>query len=136
MKLELEKFVMQDKIKILSKRLLDAESDIKVINLLKEVSSNGELEKARILLKCQKRDIGNNFAALAILISLIAILLPAFSENRIAYIFVSIFIVIVIGRLILRDGLNFINRTNEHNNKIEYILWLIDEEIKNRRDSL
>jgi hypothetical protein len=62
----LEKFVMEDKIREISTNLLVVENDSKAINILKEIISIGDLKKLRVFLKCQRRDIGNNFAVLAI----------------------------------------------------------------------
>jgi hypothetical protein len=131
MNLKLEKFVREDKIKKITTELLEVENDTKAINLLKEITSIGELKKLRVFLQCQRRDIGNNFTALAIYISTIALVLPAIDKLNIPYlyIFVSISLAIGLGMGVLKEGVPFINKTNEHNSKVDYLLWLIDEEL-------
>ncbi|WP_078427523.1 hypothetical protein [Alkalihalobacterium alkalinitrilicum] len=138
MYLKLEKFVGQDKIKELSIKLLNAKTDTIAYNIIKDITSIGELRKIKIFVKCQKRDIGNNFSALAIYISTIAILLPAIErlfDTPYVYIIFSIALASGLCMAIFRDGVPFINKNNEHNAKVEYIAWLIDEEITRRNPS-
>jgi hypothetical protein len=136
MNLKLEKFVLEDKIKELATKLLDVKVDTLAINLIKENVSIGELKKLRVFLKCQKRDIGNNFTAIAIYISTIALVLPAidrlFDSISYVYIILSISVAIGLGWGVFKEGLPFINKTNEHNSKVDYLCWLIDEEITER----
>jgi hypothetical protein len=136
MNLRLEKFVMQDRIKAISKQLLDSQNEIIATNTLREINSIGELHKIGIFLKCQKKNIGNNFTAIAIFISIIALVLPAIETLFISlpYIFISLSVALALGlgMSIFNDGVLFINKTNEHNSKIEYLLWLIDEEVYQR----
>ncbi len=136
MNLKLEKFVMEEKIRKMAIKLLEAKDDTLAINLLKENTSVGELKKLRVFLKCQKRDIGNNFAAIAIYISSIALVLPAidklFDTVPYVYIILSISLAIGLGWAVFKEGVPFINKTNEHNSKVDYLLWLIDEELNKR----
>ena len=136
MNLKLENFIVDEKIKELANELLDSETDTSVTNALKSNISIGELKKLRTFIKCQKRDIGNNFTAIAIYISTIALVLPAIEKllgNNI-YILVSISIAIGLIWSLFKDGVPFINKTNEFNSKVDYLLWLIDEELIIRGD--
>ena len=136
MSLNLGNFVMEDSVKITTKKLIDSENDTKAFNILKEISTIGELRKLRVFISCQKRDIGNNFTAIAIYISTIALLLPAFERLFINFIYIYIVLsaslALGLGAAILKDGVSLINKTNETNSKIEYLLWLVDEEISSR----
>ncbi|WP_404469626.1 hypothetical protein [Sutcliffiella horikoshii] len=76
MDLKLEKFVMEDSTKNFTKQLLNAESDLKVHNILNEIGSIGDLNKIKTFLTCQKQQIENNFVAIAIFIATITLLLP------------------------------------------------------------
>jgi hypothetical protein len=123
-------------IKELATKLLDVKVDTLAIILIKENVSIGELKKLRVFLKCQKRDIGNNFTAIAIYISTIALVLPAidrlFDSISYVYIILSISVAIGLGWGVFKEGVPFINKTNEHNSKVDYLCWLIDEEITER----
>lgn len=136
MNLKLEKFVMEEKTKNMANKLLKVKDDTLAINLLKENISIGELQKLRVFLKCQKKDIGNNFAAIAIYISSIALVLPAidklFDTLPYVYIILSISLALGLGLAVLKEGVPLINKTNEHNSKVDYLLWLIDEELNIR----
>jgi len=130
MQLNLENFVEEEKIKRIAKDLIDSDHDVKAFNLLKELTTPGELRKLRAFIKCQRRDISNNFTAMAIWTSTFALLLPAlekiFNNNPIVYIVICSSVALGLGYPILKDGVPFINRTNERNSKIEYILTLVN----------
>jgi hypothetical protein len=137
MDLMLEKFVMEEKIKTMSRTLIDTDNDIQAYNLLKNISTTGELRKLKALIHVQKRDIGNNFTAIAIYISTIALVLPALERllSSSAYIIISSSLAIGLGYSIYKDGVPIINKNDELNSKIDYLLWLIDEEINCREVS-
>lgn len=136
MNLKLEKFVMEEKIRRIATKLIEVKVDTQAINLLKKDISIGELKKLRVFLKCQKKDIGNNFTAIAIYISTIALILPAidklFDTAPYVYIILSISLAMGLGWGVLKEGIPFINKTNELNSKVDYLLWLIDEELNER----
>ncbi|TYS58538.1 hypothetical protein FZC74_12085 [Sutcliffiella horikoshii] len=132
MNLKLEKFVMQESIKKSTKELLDAENEVVVYNVLKEISSIGDLKKVKILLQCQKEDITNNFTTLAIFITTLALLLPAIDKSfvnlQIYYIVICFSLVTTLIHGILKT-MPLLNTTKERNRKIEYLLWMVDEEL-------
>ncbi|MRG88148.1 hypothetical protein [Salinibacillus xinjiangensis] len=133
MKLKLDSFVLQKEIKNRALDLINSESDTVAINLLKEITSVGELRKIRIFTECQKKNIANNFTILAIFISSTALVLP--SIERIfpfGYIVISMALSIGLIFTVFKEILPFINKTDEYNTKIDYLLWLIDEEIERR----
>ncbi|MGM0838017.1 MAG: hypothetical protein ACQEV7_17920 [Bacillota bacterium] len=135
MDLKLEKFVMQESIKKSTKKLLDAENEVVAYNVLKEIRSIGELKKIKIYLQCQRKDISNNFTALAIFITTFALFLPgldkSFANLQIYYIVISLSFSLVISLIYgtFKTSIPFINIMNERNSKIEYLLWMIDKEI-------
>ncbi|MGP4082721.1 hypothetical protein ACTWQL_22850 [Pseudalkalibacillus sp. R45] len=136
MDLNIEKFVQEQRIKELSKKLLESKTDTFALTYLKEITSIKELRKIRAFLQCQKREIGNNFAAVAIFISAFALIFSGIDKLfiKIPYFYpISIIIFgVIITWIVIKDGVSFINNTNEHNSKIEYLLWLIDEEVNER----
>jgi hypothetical protein len=138
MNLKLENFVKEEKTKEMATELLKAKSDILAFNLLKEIKSCGELKKLRVFLKCQKRDLGINFAVIAIFVSSIALILPAvdklLEDNPIRYIIISCSLAVPLIWVVIKNGVPLINNTNERNSKVDYLLWLIDEELYERNN--
>lgn len=137
MDLKLEKFVMEDSTKNFTKKLLNAESDLKVHNILSEIGSIGDLNKIKTFLTCQKQQIENNFAAIAIFIATITLLLPAvdklFENKGIYFILISVSVVIGLSLGLFKTSVPFIRDVNERNSKITYLQWMIDEEIASRK---
>ena len=137
MDLKLEKFVMEDSAKNFTKKLLNAESDLKVHNILSEINSIGDLNKIKTFLTCQKQQVENNFAAIAIFIATIALLLPAaeklFENKEIYFIIISVSVTIGLFLGIFKTSIPFIRNINERNSKVTYLQWMIDEEIASRK---
>ncbi|WP_404349565.1 hypothetical protein LG311_03185 [Sutcliffiella horikoshii] len=139
MDLNLEKFVMEGNTKDFTKKLLNAESDLKIHNTLSEINSIGDLNKIIAFLTCQKQQLESNFATTAIFIATIAMLLPAIDklfENKEIY-FIIITVSVVSGILwgLFKTNVPFVHNVNERNSKITYLQWMIDEEITSRINS-
>ncbi|WP_010199931.1 hypothetical protein [Bacillus sp. m3-13] len=124
---------MQESIKKATKELLDVENEVVAYNLLKEISSIGDLKKVKILLQCQKEDITNNFTTLAIFITTLALLLPAIDKSfvnlQIYYIVICFALVTTLIHGIFKTSMPLLKNANERNRKIEYLLWMVNEEI-------
>ncbi|MCA1054294.1 hypothetical protein LCM10_04780 [Rossellomorea aquimaris] len=139
MHFKIDSFVLQESIKELTEGLINAKTDTEACNLLVNVNSIGELNKVKAFINCQKKEIGNNFSAFAIFISVFALLLPALEKllnnSNFAFIILSLSLSLGFGLVIFREGIPFINKTNEYNSKIDYIVYLINEEISSRDSS-
>ncbi|WP_064094127.1 hypothetical protein [Rossellomorea aquimaris] len=136
MDMKIESFVMEDNVKDITKKLLEARTDILAINYLKDINSVGELCKISVFLKCQKKEVGNNFSIIAIYISTVALVLPAFEkltpDTPYVYFILCLIWAVSLSVSVIKDGVPFIRKTNEFNSKVDYLLWLIEEEIKQR----
>ena len=140
MYLQLENYVEEEKAKATAKALLGTDKDTKAIEILKEVRSIGDLEKLKVFIKCQKKDFGYNFSNLALFLSTIVVVLTGVEKivphTSIYGIVLGIFILILgltLGISIFNHNVPLVNNINHHNTKLEYLVWLIDEEIVRRK---
>lgn len=140
MHLQLDLYVAEEKAKETAKALLGTEKDIVAIEILKDVRSIGDLEKLKAFIKCQKRDFGYNFSNLALFISTIILVLTGVEkivpQTSTYSISIGIFILILGLSLVIsifHHNVPLVSNINHHNTKLEYLVWLIDEEIYRRK---
>ncbi|MDX5476732.1 MAG: hypothetical protein LPK00_14460 [Bacillaceae bacterium] len=135
-KLNLEGFITDEVLIKITKELMSAENEVICFNIVKKLSI-GQLEKLRAILSCQYKEINNSFSLLSLLLAALAISIPALDMlvGNIKLFYIYVFPLAIAGSLIyfiLKSGSTILNNSNLHNKKINYLIFIVDSELKLR----